>query len=133
MSDIKKAVVTNISGNRAIIKLVTHSNCKNCGACDSPELSMCVDNSICARVGDIVEIDTGHNRELKMVFIEIMMPFLALTAGLILGYVFAVRFKIREFYSMVIFSLVFVIATTANAVRYDRKRAAGKTSIKAVI
>ncbi|HAJ78459.1 MAG TPA: hypothetical protein DCO75_01695 [Fibrobacteres bacterium] len=130
----KQAVVTSICGDNATIKIGAHVNCKNCEVCGSPEILMQVDNQVNAKVGDTVEIDIGDNRGIKIVFIEIMMPFLSLPAGLICGYVFAFIFKTCEFYSMFICSLVFGIATTANAVRYDRKnRTTGKTSIKAVI
>lgn len=59
--------------------------CKSCSGCDTPSVVVNLENSIGAKIGDLVEIRGQGNTILKYTFLIYMVPFAMLVAGLVMG------------------------------------------------
>lgn len=59
--------------------------CKSCSGCDTPSLIVNLENTIGAKIGDLVEIKGQSNTILKYTFLIYMIPFIMLVLGLVGG------------------------------------------------
>lgn len=59
--------------------------CKSCSGCDTPSVIVNLENTIGAKIGDIVEIKGQGNTILKYTFLIYMIPFAMLILGLVGG------------------------------------------------
>ncbi len=60
-------------------------SCKSCSGCDTPSLIVDIDNTIGAKIGDLVEIQGESKTILKYTFIIYLIPAALFVMGIILG------------------------------------------------
>lgn len=86
----KKAVVTEIMGNKAKVTILRHEACSRCGGCLSAyskkEMQTVAYNKIGAKVGDYVELTLKEDSFIKATLIVYGLPLVALILGLALGF-----------------------------------------------
>lgn len=83
----RNGVVTAVKGERAVVQLLKHTACGDCGAChlgdDSKHIKIECANEVGAQVGEFVEIDLESPNVLGAAFIMYMIPLAALLAGVL--------------------------------------------------
>ena len=83
----RNGVVTDIKGERAVVQLLRHTACGECGACqlgdDSKQIRIECANDVGAQIGEFVEIDLESPNVLGAAFIMYMVPLAALLAGVL--------------------------------------------------
>lgn len=85
---IEKGIVSDLKDGKLIISTRRRSACGSCKACGMKEgrdMSLELDNTIDARVGDIVNIELDDLVILKGTFLFYGVPLVGLMAGLFLG------------------------------------------------
>lgn len=81
-------IVEVIDDSTAIVTMVKHTSCKNCGAChigSKPEMSITVENTVNAKLGNIVEVSMPTQNILSAAFIMYVIPLVMLVAGIGIG------------------------------------------------
>ncbi|WP_430886304.1 SoxR reducing system RseC family protein [Fusibacter sp. JL216-2] len=85
----RNGVVTEVKGERAVVQLLRHTACGECGACqlgdDSKQIRIECANEVGAQVGEFVEIDLESPNVLGAAFIMYMIPLVALLVGVLGG------------------------------------------------
>lgn len=85
----RTGVVIKIKEDRAVVQLLKHTACGDCGAChlgdDSKSIVVECENLPKAQVGEKVEIDLGTPEVLSAAFILYMIPMCALLIGIFGG------------------------------------------------
>lgn len=83
----RNGVVTELKGDRALVQLLRHTACGECGACtlgdDSKQIKIECANDVGAQVGEFVEIDLEAPNVLGAAFIMYMVPLGALLLGVL--------------------------------------------------
>ncbi len=83
----RNGVVTDIKGERAVVQLLRHTACGECGACqlgdDSKQIKIECANDVGAQIGEFVEIDLESPNVLGAAFIMYMIPLAALLVGVL--------------------------------------------------
>jgi len=59
--------------------------CKTCGGCDTPSHVVIIQNTLDAKVGDLVELKGETKNILKYTLIVYMVPFALLILGILMG------------------------------------------------
>lgn len=71
------------------VKLLRHTACGNCGACqlgdDQKDIHLMAQNPVKACIGDMVEVSMPANGVLTAAFIMYVIPLIGLFLGMILG------------------------------------------------
>ncbi len=87
----RTGVVVSDMGQFSKIKLLRHTACGNCGACqlgdDSKDIHLIAQNKLGAHVGDMVEVAMASKGVLSAAFIMYVLPLAGLFIGLTIGYV----------------------------------------------
>lgn len=85
----RNGVVTEVKGDRAVVQLLKHTACGECGAChlgdDSKHVRIECANEPGAQVGEFVEIDLESPNVLGAAFIMYTIPLAALILGVVIG------------------------------------------------
>lgn len=85
----RNGVVTEVKGERAVVQLLRHTACGECGACqlgdDSKQIKIECANDVGAQIGEFVEIDLESPNVLGAAFIMYMVPLAALLVGVVGG------------------------------------------------
>ena len=85
----RTGVIVSVNKDYSQIKLLRHTACGNCGACqlgdDQKDVMLLAKNDVRAEVGDMVEVSMGTSGVLSAAFIMYMIPLMALFVGLTLG------------------------------------------------
>ena len=86
----RTGVVVGEMGAYSKVKLLRHTACGNCGACqlgdDQKDVHLVAKNDVHAHVGDMVEVAMATDSVLSAAFIMYVIPLIALFAGLAAGY-----------------------------------------------
>lgn len=86
----RTGVVVGEMGAYSKVKLLRHTACGNCGACqlgdDQKDVHLVAKNDVHAHVGDMVEVAMATDSVLSAAFIMYVIPLIALFAGLATGY-----------------------------------------------
>jgi positive regulator of sigma E activity len=122
------AIVENLDGNKATVKIKKEQVCAECGCgkicagCEDNILKD-VDNSIGAKNGDIVEIDTPSNLIYKYVIFYLIYPlFFAITAYLIAKNVIAMTEEIALIITVICFLLPYAVLYLLNKKNKNENR-----------
>lgn len=88
----KLGIVTATHNNTAVVRLVRHSACSECGGCsqgggDAESKEMLVEalNEVSAAVGDQVQLDLESVQVVRAAFIFYAIPLIALLVGVFAG------------------------------------------------
>lgn len=85
----RTGIVVDQMGEFSKVKLLRHTACGNCGACqlgdDQKDIMLVARNSAKANVGDMVEVSMATGGVLSAAFIMYVIPLVGLFAGLMLG------------------------------------------------
>jgi len=85
----RNGVVTDIKGDRAVVQILKHTACGDCGAChlgdDNKHIKIECANEPGAQVGEFVEVDLETPNVLGAAFIMYMVPLAALLVGVVAG------------------------------------------------
>ncbi|GAB6108817.1 SoxR reducing system RseC family protein [Fusibacter bizertensis] len=88
----RAGIVVNQMGEYSRVKLVRHTACGNCGACqlgdDQKDIMLIAKNAVKAKDGDLVEVSMETGGVLSAAFIMYILPLLGLFIGLLVGQVF---------------------------------------------
>ena len=100
--------VTEIDGKSAIVRVDKKDECSKCGMCLFPKNANHVDfpaeNSLKAKVNDLVEIETTKDAKLLGAILVFLVPLILIGLSALLTYLF----KISELWTL-IFSVIFII------------------------
>jgi len=87
----RTGVIVAVEKDFSRIKLLRHTACGNCGACqlgdDQKDVMLIAKNEVNAQVGDMVEVSMGTSGVLSAAFIMYMIPLMSLFLGLVVGLV----------------------------------------------
>lgn len=87
----RTGIVVDQMGEFSKVKLLRHTACGNCGACqlgdDQKDIMLVARNSAKANVGDMVEVSMATGGVLSAAFIMYVIPLFGLFLGLMLGQV----------------------------------------------
>ncbi|MBM7561610.1 SoxR reducing system RseC family protein [Fusibacter tunisiensis] len=110
----RTGVVIEELGQFSKVKLLRHTACGNCGACqvgdDSKDVHLMAKNSVNAHIGDMVEVSMNTDSVLSAAFIMYVIPLVALFAGLGIGHVLFKTLVNGELYSGIFGLAVMVLA-----------------------
>jgi len=113
----REGKVIEVSGDNAIVILMKHSACGDCGACQMGEENMNIKiealNSASAAVGDKVMVDMGTPNVLLAAFIAYGIPLIMLVIGISGGSLILKLLGIMkniELYSLII-GAIFLLVT----------------------
>ena len=85
----RTGIVVDQMGEFSKVKLLRHTACGNCGACqlgdDQKDIMLVARNSAKANVGDMVEVSMATGGVLSAAFIMYVIPLFGLFLGLMLG------------------------------------------------
>ena len=85
----RAGVIVSEMGEFSKVKLVRHTACGNCGACqlgdDQKDIMLIAKNTVHAKMGDLVEVSMATNSVLSAAFIMYIIPLGGLFIGLMLG------------------------------------------------
>ncbi|MCA0386669.1 MAG: SoxR reducing system RseC family protein [Firmicutes bacterium] len=85
----RAGIVVSQMGDYSKVKLVRHTACGNCGACqlgdEQKDIMLIAKNVAKAKAGDLVEVTMATNSVLSAAFIMYMIPLAGLFIGLLLG------------------------------------------------
>jgi sigma-E factor negative regulatory protein RseC len=86
----RTGVIIEEMGQFSKVKLLRHTACGNCGACqvgdDSKDVHLMAKNNVNAHMGDMVEVSMNTDSVLSAAFIMYVIPLVALFAGLAIGH-----------------------------------------------
>ncbi len=113
----RNGVVTDIKGDRAVVQLLKHTACGDCGAChlgdDNKHIKIECANDPGAKVGEFVEIDLETPNVLGAAFIMYMIPLAALLVGVVAG-TMIYGILVGDAFKEIVGSLVGLIMMTAS-------------------
>lgn len=85
----RTGIVVDQMGAFSKVKLLRHTACGNCGACqlgdDQKDIMLVARNNVNANVGDMVEVSMATGGVLSAAFIMYVIPLVGLFVGLMLG------------------------------------------------
>lgn len=83
--------------------------CDDCKGCESRPVSITLTNTIGARIGDYVEIETNDNRMLLFSTIMYLLPLVLFLFGFSISYLILGKFNITNELLSVCFGVVFML------------------------
>ncbi|OJV62152.1 MAG: hypothetical protein BGO41_02180 [Clostridiales bacterium 38-18] len=117
----RAGIVINQMGEYSRVKLVRHTACGNCGACqlgdDQKDIMLIAKNAVSAKEGDLVEVSMETGGVLSAAFIMYVIPLFGLFVGLFVG---QGLFKTNEIMTAV-FGVI-VMALTYLVIKLNDKR-----------
>ena len=110
----RAGIVVSQMGDYSKVKLVRHTACGNCGACqlgdEQKDIMLVAKNSAGAKMGDLVEVTMATDSVLSAAFIMYVIPLAGLMIGLLIG---QALFNGSDVYSalsgLVLMSLMFLV------------------------
>lgn len=88
----RAGIIVDQMGEYSKVKLVRHTACGNCGACqlgdEQKDIMLIAKNTISAEKGDMVEVTMATNSVLSAAFIMYVIPLVGLLVGLLIGQMF---------------------------------------------
>jgi len=111
----RTGIVVSFDRGLSKIKLVRHTACGSCGACqlgdDSKDIHMLASNDLQAEIGDIVEVSMPTNSVLSAAFIMYVIPLFGLFLGVFTGPLIMnlMNINIGSDLGSVIFGLLFMM------------------------
>ncbi len=85
----RTGVIVSEADGLSKVKLLRHTACGNCGACqlgdDQKDVHLMAQNPLKACVGDMVEVSMPSNGVLSAAFIMYVIPLIGLFIGMVLG------------------------------------------------
>ncbi len=110
----RAGIVVSEMGEYSKVKLVRHTACGNCGACqlgdEQKDIMMIAKNAVHAKKGDLVEVTMATNSVLSAAFIMYVIPLAGLFIGLLLGQMlFDGKDIMTAFLGLIFMGLTFVI------------------------
>ena len=88
----KSGVVIKTEEGRASVMLLRASgcggNCKSCASCEQQEHFVELENSVGAKVGDLVEVIANSGSVLRLTLLMYIVPLIFFLAGTIGGYLY---------------------------------------------
>ena len=110
----RTGIIVKEMGNYSKVKLVRHTACGNCGACqlgdEQKDIMLVAKNSAGAKMGDLVEVTMATDSVLSAAFIMYVIPLAGLLIGLLIG---QALFNGSDVYSalsgLVLMSLMFMM------------------------
>jgi len=113
----RNGVVTDIKGDRAVVQLLKHTACGDCGAChlgdDNKHIKIECANEPGAKVGEFVQIDLESPNVLGAAFIMYMIPLAALLVGVVGGSLLY-GFFVGEAFKEIVGSAIGVVSMAAS-------------------
>lgn len=108
MTEEGKVVKINDDTKKAIVRFDRKDACANCNACgafkpDSPHIEFEVDNTLNAKVDDIVSIDIKGMNGLKISLIVYFIPLFNALMGMFIAMLFQTKYDFADYYLMIIF------------------------------
>ena len=100
--------VTQVDGKNAVVRVDKKDECSKCGMCLFPKGASHIDfpaeNSLGAKVNDLVEIETTKDAKLLGAILVFLVPLILIGLSALLTYLFS----ISEIW-VLIFSVIFII------------------------
>ena len=130
-------IVKEVKGNEIVLEVRRTSACgSNCGSCSSAcEVAphyITMDNSVGAKIGDIVEIKAEAKSILKYTFAIYIVPLIFLIIGVAVGYAaFNGKYSNYEFLSFL--TGLFALGLSLLVLKSIDKRAAKKKDVMLTI
>jgi len=88
----RAGIIVSQMGEYSKVKLVRHTACGSCGACqlgdEQKDILLVAKNTVNAKNGDLVEVSMATNSVLSAAFIMYVIPLVGLFVGLLTGQVF---------------------------------------------
>ncbi len=101
-------IVTEVDGKNAIVRVDKKDECSKCGMCLFPKNANHIDfpaeNALCAKVNDLVEIETTKDAKLLGAILVFLVPLILIGISALITYLFS----ISEICTL-IFSVIFII------------------------
>lgn len=121
----RQGKVIELKKDRAIVQLIRHSACGDCGACqmghENMQMKVEASNDVGANIGDLVEIDLETNNVLRAAFFVYVIPLIALVIGIVGGkYLFSGLDGNIEAYSAILG--VVLMAICFIAIKYNERK-----------
>ena len=110
----RAGIIVSQMGEYSKVKLVRHTACGSCGACqlgdEQKDILLVAKNTVKAKNGDLVEVSMATNSVLSAAFIMYVIPLVGLFAGLLIGQMlFAGNDVLTALTGLAVMALAFVI------------------------
>lgn len=107
MKEKIEGIVLEVNNEIAKVKISRHSECSNCGACPGDNaMILNASNPIGTKVGQLVEIEPKESNMLKAAFFVYVLPLIAVSGGIYLGYILSSVLNISRLLPMIVGGLV---------------------------
>lgn len=121
---LDRGKVIELKGNDAVVQFVETSACAKCGACFRAGKGLVVttaENSLKAKVGDLVEVEILPKFVITASFLIFILPLIFLLLGYFVGYGIALSLKVTNFAQNIgiLTSIIFFILAWAGIRVYD--------------
>lgn len=108
----RTGIIVGEMGDYSKIKLMRHTACGSCGACqlgdDQKDVHLVAKNKINACVGDVVSVTMPSEGVLSAAFIMYVVPLVGMFLGMFIGQLFFKELNNGEVYSALLGLLVMV-------------------------
>lgn len=127
-------IVEIIDSNTVKLNMRKHTSCKNCGAChigSNPDITIEAENTIHAKIGNVVEVSMRTQNVLSAAFIMYVIPLLILILGIAVG-TMLFNFENGEIYSILLgffFLAISYLVIRQNEYKFNKKYKAVITKI----
>jgi positive regulator of sigma E activity len=118
---IQEGIVIQNEEGFARVRIQQHSSCDSCGACESPETIVLVQNSLNAVPGQKVRFTTAQSNMIKISFILFFFPMLSIFAGAGAGYLLAKFLHFSPDLWMLLFGSLFFVLSIIGIIITDKK------------
>lgn len=110
----RAGIIVSQMGEYSKVKLVRHTACGSCGACqlgdEQKDILLVAKNTVNAKNGDLVEVSMATNSVLSAAFIMYVIPLVGLFVGLLTGQVlFAGNDVLTALMGLAVMALAFLI------------------------
>lgn len=110
----RAGIIVSQMGEYSKVKLVRHTACGSCGACqlgdEQKDILLVAKNTVNAKNGDLVEVSMATNSVLSAAFIMYVIPLVGLFVGLLTGQVlFAGNDLLTALMGLAVMALAFLI------------------------
>jgi sigma-E factor negative regulatory protein RseC len=120
MKEKIEGIVLEVKDEIAKVKISRHSECSNCGACPGDNaMILNASDPIGTKVGQHVEIEPKETNMIKAAFVVYVLPLIAVSGGIYLGYYVSSVLNISRILPMIIGGLVLGLLAILAIKRLD--------------
>lgn len=120
MKEMIEGIVIDVNSGLAKVKISRHSDCSNCGLCPGED-ALVLDTPATpdTKPGQKVLLEVKERNMLMAAFFVYILPLIAVTGGISLGYFFSTFFNTARVLPMTLGGLIFAVLAVLAIKRFD--------------